>query len=154
MVRAYFARNCGGCLCPLFEQDFVQVLAMFSGFDFDWPPAVKTLYNFFSLLNFNFDLLAPECSLSINFETKWSVSCTRSEGTRTRPRKDLPSAQITPLSRLRAQAGNPYTPLDTHTRNQSPSTYTRWSFALLRFRRTFKGRGFDDGFCASIALAG
>jgi hypothetical protein len=53
------------------EQDFVQVLAMFAGFDFDWPPAVRAIYNVFSLVNFNFELLAPECSVSINYETKW-----------------------------------------------------------------------------------
>jgi hypothetical protein len=53
------------------DQDFVQVLAMFAGFDFDWPPAVKAIFNAFSLVNFNFELLAPECSVSINFEAKW-----------------------------------------------------------------------------------
>ncbi len=44
---------------------------MFAGFDFDWPPVVKAIFNAFSLLNFNFELLAPECSVSINFEAKW-----------------------------------------------------------------------------------
>jgi hypothetical protein len=44
---------------------------MFAGFNFEWPPAIKALYNVFSLVNLNFDLLAPECSLSINFEAKW-----------------------------------------------------------------------------------
>jgi hypothetical protein len=53
------------------KQDFVQVLAMFAGFDFDWPPAVRAIFNAFSLVNFNFELLAPECSVSVNFETKW-----------------------------------------------------------------------------------
>jgi hypothetical protein len=53
------------------KQDFVQVLAMFAGFGFNWPPAVKAIYNAFSLVNFNFELLAPECSVSVNFETKW-----------------------------------------------------------------------------------
>ena len=27
----------------------------------------------FSLQNFNFDLLAPECSVTLNFETKWYI---------------------------------------------------------------------------------
>ncbi len=54
-------------------QDFLQVLSMFANFGFEWPPAVKALYNVFSLLNFNFELLAPECSVSINFEAKWCV---------------------------------------------------------------------------------
>ncbi len=56
------------------EQDFLQVLSMFAGFGFDWPPFIKAIFNAFSLLNFNFELLAPECSLSVNFETKWCVS--------------------------------------------------------------------------------
>ncbi len=47
------------------------MLAMFAGFDFDWPPAVTAIFNAFSLLNFNVELLAPECSVSINFEAKW-----------------------------------------------------------------------------------
>ncbi len=46
---------------------------MFAGFGFDWPPAVKAVYNLYSLVNLNLELLAPECSLSINFEAKWSV---------------------------------------------------------------------------------
>ncbi len=55
----------------LASQDFLQVLSMFAGFGFDWPPSVKALYNAFSLINFNFELLAPECSVSINYEAKW-----------------------------------------------------------------------------------
>ena len=55
----------------LASQDFLQVLSMFAGFGFHWPPAVKALYNAFSLINFNFELLAPECSVSINYEAKW-----------------------------------------------------------------------------------
>ncbi len=62
------------------------MLSMFAGFGFDWPPAVKALFNAFSLINFNFELLAPECSVSINFETKWCVhglpdSCVHLPGT-------------------------------------------------------------------------
>jgi hypothetical protein len=56
-------------------QDFLQVLSMFAGFDFDWPGPVMAIYNAFSLVNFNFELLAPECSVSINFETKWCAVC-------------------------------------------------------------------------------
>jgi hypothetical protein len=50
------------------------VLSMFAGFGFDWPPVIKGIFNAFSLVNFNFDLLAPECSISLNFERKWCVS--------------------------------------------------------------------------------
>ncbi len=49
------------------------MLSMFSNFGFDWPPAIKALFNIFSLVNFNFELLAPECSVSLNFEAKWCV---------------------------------------------------------------------------------
>jgi hypothetical protein len=52
------------------------VLAMFAGFDFDWPPSIRAMLNLFSLLNFNFELLAPECSVSINYEAKWYVAPT------------------------------------------------------------------------------
>jgi hypothetical protein len=46
---------------------------MFAGFDFDWPVALSTLFNIFSLVNFNLEILAPECSFSVNFEAKWLV---------------------------------------------------------------------------------
>jgi hypothetical protein len=49
------------------------VLSMFSGFGFDWPPAVCAIFNAFSLLNFNFELLAPECSVSLDYESRWCV---------------------------------------------------------------------------------
>jgi hypothetical protein len=55
------------------DQDFLQVLSLFANFGFEWPPAVLAVYNAFSLLNFNFELLAPECSVSLNFEAKWCV---------------------------------------------------------------------------------
>jgi hypothetical protein len=49
----------------------MQVLSLFAGFGFDWPPVIKSIFNAFSLINFNFELLAPECSVSLNFEAKW-----------------------------------------------------------------------------------
>ena len=54
-------------------QDFLQVLSMFAGFGFQWPSIILSVYNALSLLNFNFELLAPECSVSLNFEQKWYV---------------------------------------------------------------------------------
>ena len=59
------------CLPRVGCQDFLQVLSMFAGFNFDWPPEVLALFDAFSLVNFNFELLAPECSVSLNFEAKW-----------------------------------------------------------------------------------
>ena len=62
------------CLvCGAAAQDFLQVLSMFSGFGFKWPSAVYDVYDALSLLNFNFELLAPECSVSLNYEAKWYV---------------------------------------------------------------------------------
>jgi hypothetical protein len=52
----------------------MQVLSMFAGFGFDWPPAIKGIFNILSLINFNFELLAPECSVSLNYEAKWCVA--------------------------------------------------------------------------------
>ncbi len=57
-------------------QDFLQVMSMFGGFEFDWPPEVLSLFNTLTLFNFDFDLLAPECSISVGFEEKWyAVQC-------------------------------------------------------------------------------
>ncbi len=55
------------------QQDFIQVLSMFSGFGFRWPPEVLDLFSAFSIINFNLELLAPECSVNIAFENKWYV---------------------------------------------------------------------------------
>ncbi len=56
---------------PFLSQDFMQVVSMFAGFDFHWPPQVKALFHALSVVNFNLDLVAPECSVSLTFETKW-----------------------------------------------------------------------------------
>jgi hypothetical protein len=55
-------------------QDFLQILSMFSNMDFEWPAALLALYRVFSLVNFNLELLAPECSFAVNFEQKWFVT--------------------------------------------------------------------------------
>jgi hypothetical protein len=51
----------------------MQVLSMFAGFGFDWPPAIRAIFNALSLVNFNFELLAPECTVKVNFEARWYV---------------------------------------------------------------------------------
>jgi hypothetical protein len=58
----------------VFEQDFLQILSMFSNMDFEWPAVLLTLYRGLSLINFNLELLAPECSLAVSFEQKWFVT--------------------------------------------------------------------------------
>ena len=52
-------------------QDFLQGLSMFAGFNFEWPPAVKRIFNVLSVVNFNVNLVAPECSIALSYETKW-----------------------------------------------------------------------------------
>jgi hypothetical protein len=55
------------------SQDFVQVLSMFAGFGFEWPSSIKALFGTLSFTNFNLDLVAPVCSVTLTFETKWWV---------------------------------------------------------------------------------
>ncbi len=50
------------------------MLSMFAGFGFEWPPAIKAIFNALSVLNFNLDIVAPECSVTLTFETKWCVA--------------------------------------------------------------------------------
>ncbi len=40
--------------------------------DLKWPPALRVLYNTFSSLNFNIEIVAPECSVSVGFSQKWA----------------------------------------------------------------------------------
>jgi hypothetical protein len=47
---------------------------MFSNMEFAWPSALLSLYRGLSLVNFNLELLAPECSFAVNFEQKWFVT--------------------------------------------------------------------------------
>ena len=55
-------------------QDFLQIISIFSAFDFDWPPLLLSIYNSLSLAAFNLEFLAPECSFSVNYESKWLVT--------------------------------------------------------------------------------
>ncbi len=59
------------CAVPVCHQDFLQVISMLSALDMHWPPSVKETYNAVSLANFNLELAAPECSVSIGYEAKW-----------------------------------------------------------------------------------
>ncbi len=49
-------------------------MSIFAAFKFEWPPALIALYNKVSLASFNLELLAPECSFSVNYEAKWLVT--------------------------------------------------------------------------------
>ena len=46
-------------------QDFLQVVSMFSGFQFDWPPLLLDVYKWMSFTNFNLELVAPECNFHV-----------------------------------------------------------------------------------------
>jgi hypothetical protein len=62
--------------CAVFSigVDYFQVLAMLMRADVAWPAAVRNLYHWLSIFNFNLDLLAPECSLpSFPYWQKWVV---------------------------------------------------------------------------------
>ena len=49
-------------------------MSIFSAFQFQWSPALLSLYNSVSLASFNLELLAPECSFSVNYLDKWLVT--------------------------------------------------------------------------------
>ena len=57
-----------------FMQDVLQIISMFASFKFKWPGALTTLYDTFSFANFNIELLAPECSFTISYSTKWFLT--------------------------------------------------------------------------------
>ena len=50
------------------------MLSVFAALEFDWPPELMALFNAFSLAAFNLELLAPECSFTVNYEAKWMVT--------------------------------------------------------------------------------
>ena len=62
------------CVLVVSVQDFLQILSIFAAFNFQWPPALVSIYNSFSLASFNLDLLAPECSIAVNYEAKFFVT--------------------------------------------------------------------------------
>ena len=53
--------------------DYVQVLGVFGTANVQWPHVLVTLYNSFSIFNFNIDVLAPGCwqSVTYTFRDKW-----------------------------------------------------------------------------------
>ena len=66
-------RVCGVEWSP-YWQDFLQILSIFAALNFQWPPQLTSIYDAFSLASFNLDLLAPECSISVNYESKWLIT--------------------------------------------------------------------------------
>ena len=49
-------------------------MAIFASFKFAWPPELVAVFHSLSLASFNLQLLAPECSISVNYEDRWLVT--------------------------------------------------------------------------------
>lgn len=57
---------------PSIALTYVQMLALFHSFDVNWPNIVITTYNAASITNLNIELFSPECSVKLDFFSKWS----------------------------------------------------------------------------------
>ena len=52
--------------------DFLQIISIFTSFDFQWPVSLKKLFAIASATTYNDQLVAPECSVKTwTFELKW-----------------------------------------------------------------------------------
>lgn len=55
--------------------DYFQVLAVFRSAKVKWPSFVKTLFNLFTIFNFDLDVASPECLIpDFTYEFKWVSS--------------------------------------------------------------------------------
>jgi hypothetical protein len=54
--------------------DFFQVLALFAQIGITWPDPIPQIFGYFSFLNFNPEIIAPECTISMPYEAKWYLS--------------------------------------------------------------------------------
>ncbi|KNC49889.1 uncharacterized protein AMSG_06186 [Thecamonas trahens ATCC 50062] len=54
--------------------NFWQIIAVMASFKLRWPSAVLKVFDFFSVLNFNVDLLATDCSVEYPYAFKWGVT--------------------------------------------------------------------------------
>jgi hypothetical protein len=50
---------------------WVQIISLFAEVPVSWPSEVLNVFSAFSLTNFNVDLFSPECSVPLNFWSKW-----------------------------------------------------------------------------------
>ncbi|KAJ3442002.1 hypothetical protein M0812_14024 [Anaeramoeba flamelloides] len=53
--------------------NFLQVIAILPKLDYNWPIKLINFFQFFSIINFNIDFLALECSINLNYEEKWFI---------------------------------------------------------------------------------
>ncbi len=52
--------------------DFLQIMSIFTSFQFKWPIELKSLFAYASATTYNDELMAPECSVSTwSFLMKW-----------------------------------------------------------------------------------
>lgn len=50
---------------------WLQIVALFQGLKFKLPESVQTVLNALSIFNFNLNIFAPECSIPVNYWSKW-----------------------------------------------------------------------------------
>lgn len=50
---------------------WVQIIALFESLPLQWPESVRQMYNSISIVNFNIEIFAPDCSVPMSFKTKW-----------------------------------------------------------------------------------
>ncbi|KAJ3433975.1 insulin-like growth factor binding proteinn-terminal [Anaeramoeba flamelloides] len=53
--------------------NFFQVIAILPKLEFNWPIKLVNFFQFFSLLNFNIDFLALECTINLSYTEKWFI---------------------------------------------------------------------------------
>ena len=54
--------------------DFFQVLSLFGQIGIVWPSPISDILEVMSLFNFNPEIVAPECTVEMEYSTKWYIS--------------------------------------------------------------------------------
>jgi hypothetical protein len=53
---------------------YFQVIAIFSAYDFKWPPALQNALQTLNFINLNIDIIVPECISIITYGLKWGIT--------------------------------------------------------------------------------
>ena len=57
--------------------DYLQILALFSRAEIQWPALMRKMFEIFSLFNFNIDIVQPECLIpNLDYRWKWYFTMT------------------------------------------------------------------------------
>jgi hypothetical protein len=57
--------------------DYIQILALFSRAEIQWPALMRKMFTIFSLFNFNIDIVQPECLIpNLDYRWKWYFTMT------------------------------------------------------------------------------